>query len=171
MARESSVAPKERINVIFKPATGGAVEEIELPMKVVVLGDFLRRFDDRPLETRKPVPINKDNFNEVMAKQELVQEFSVRNRLTDDPDANMNVKLAYGSIRDFEPGNIIEQVPELRKLKDMRDALTSLKGPLGNMPAFRKRLEEMLKSKEQREKVLSEIKSGPESAREREETE
>ncbi|EGH49763.1 hypothetical protein PSYPI_48153, partial [Pseudomonas syringae pv. pisi str. 1704B] len=28
MAREGSVAPKERINVTFKPAVGGAQEEI-----------------------------------------------------------------------------------------------------------------------------------------------
>ncbi|RMR25888.1 hypothetical protein ALP89_04649 [Pseudomonas syringae pv. persicae] len=28
MAREGSVAPKERINVTFKPAIGGAQEEI-----------------------------------------------------------------------------------------------------------------------------------------------
>ena len=32
MAKEGSVAPKERINVTFKPATGGAQEEIELPL-------------------------------------------------------------------------------------------------------------------------------------------
>ena len=45
MAKDSSVAPKERINVTFKPATGGAQEEIELPMKVMVVGDFLQRHD------------------------------------------------------------------------------------------------------------------------------
>ena len=31
MAKEGSVAPKERINVTFKPSTGAAQEEIELP--------------------------------------------------------------------------------------------------------------------------------------------
>ncbi len=30
MAKEGSVAPKERINVTFKPATGNAQEEVEL---------------------------------------------------------------------------------------------------------------------------------------------
>ena len=38
MAKEGSVAPKERINVTFKPATGGAQEELELPLKLMVLG-------------------------------------------------------------------------------------------------------------------------------------
>ena len=35
MAKEGSVAPKERINITFKPATGGAQEEIELPLGVL----------------------------------------------------------------------------------------------------------------------------------------
>ena len=49
MAKEGSVAPKERINVTFKPATGGAQEEIELPLKLMVLGDFTQRADDRKI--------------------------------------------------------------------------------------------------------------------------
>ena len=37
MAKEGSVAPKERINVTFKPATGGAQEEIELEQAGLLL--------------------------------------------------------------------------------------------------------------------------------------
>ena len=32
MAKEASVAPKERINIVYKPATGNAQAEIELPL-------------------------------------------------------------------------------------------------------------------------------------------
>ena len=49
MAKEASVAPRERINIVYKPATGGAQEEIELPLKHLVMGDFTFRKDDRPL--------------------------------------------------------------------------------------------------------------------------
>jgi len=55
MAKEGSVAPKERINVTFKPSTGGAQEELELPLKLMVLGDFTQRPDDRKIEDRKPI--------------------------------------------------------------------------------------------------------------------
>ena len=158
MARESSIAPKERINVTFKPATGGAVEEIELPMKVTVLGDFIQRWDPRSIQDRKPVGINKNNFSEVMAKQNLALDLSVPDRLREDDDSReISVKLNIGSMRDFEPGNIIEQVPELQKMKQLRDALVSLKGPLGNMPTFRAALEEVLKNPVQREKIMQEV--------------
>ncbi|NVL25105.1 hypothetical protein F2S68_22585 [Pseudomonas syringae pv. actinidiae] len=81
MAREGSVAPKERINVTFKPAIGGAQEEIELPLKLLVLGDFIQRVDERKLEDRKSISIDKNNFDDVMAKQALELTLSVPNRL------------------------------------------------------------------------------------------
>ena len=66
MAKEGSVAPRERVNIIYKPATGDAKEEKELPLKMMVMGDFTGRPDDRPLEDRKPINVDKDNFSDVM---------------------------------------------------------------------------------------------------------
>lgn len=158
MAREASAAPKERINVTFKPATGGAQEEIELPLKVTVLGDFRHRHDDRHLLDRKPVKVNRNNFADVMAKQDLSMEFAVPRKLKDsDSDVDMQVKLNIGNMRDFEPESIIHQVPELHQLDMLRQALVSLKGPLGNLPAFRKTLEDILKDPRQREAILREV--------------
>lgn len=107
MVKESSLAPKERINVTFRPATGGAQEEIELPLKVMVTGDFLQRYDARPLTERKPVSVNKNNFADVLAKQNLSLQLTVRNRLTDreDPD-DLPVNLSFESLRDFEPEGV-----------------------------------------------------------------
>ncbi|MDR2573362.1 MAG: type VI secretion system contractile sheath small subunit [Desulfovibrio sp.] len=156
--REASVAPKERINVTFKPATGGAVEEIELPMKVMVLGDFLQRHDPRTLPDRKPVSINKNNFAEVMAKQELKLDLAIPNVLQDEESEDeVRVRLNVESMRDFEPGSILEQIPETNKLLRIREALTALKGPMGNMPTFRKALEDVLKDPRQREEIQREL--------------
>ena len=86
MAKEGSVAPKERINVTFKPATGGAQEEIELPLKILSIGDYTHRRDERKVEDRKPISIDKMTFDEVLAKQELELTLSVPNRLQVDSD-------------------------------------------------------------------------------------
>ena len=69
MAKEGSVAPKERVNIVYKPATGDAQEEVELPLKMLMIGDFTQRPDPRPLEDRKPINVDKDNFSKVMAEQ------------------------------------------------------------------------------------------------------
>jgi type VI secretion system protein ImpB len=158
MAKDSSIAPKERINVTFKPATDGAQAEIELPMKVMVVGDFLQRHDPRNLSDRNPVSINKQNFEEVLAKQELSLQISVPNRLRDNgADTDIPVSLEFKAMKDFEPAGIAEQVPEMRKLLQLRDALVSLKGPMGNIPAFRKAIEEVLADDRQREMIMKEL--------------
>ena len=43
--KEGSVAPRERVNIVYKPATGGAQEEKELPLKLLDVGDELHRQD------------------------------------------------------------------------------------------------------------------------------
>src|SRR3990167_8025647 len=117
MAKEGSVAPKERINVTFKPATGGAQEEIELPLKLMVLGDFTQRADDRKIEDRKPISIDKNSFDEVLAKQELNLTFAVPNRLQDDAEGDdMAVQLRINSMKDFNPANLVDQVGRVEVL-------------------------------------------------------
>ena len=157
MAKEGSVAPKERINVTFKPATGNAQEEIELPLKLMVLGDFTQRADDRKIEERKPISIDKNSFDEVLAKQELSLTFSVPNRLQEGAEDDLAVQLRIDSMKDFNPASLVEQVPELKKLMALREALVALKGPLGNAPAFRKAIESVLADPDARDRVLNEL--------------
>ncbi|WP_185267969.1 type VI secretion system contractile sheath small subunit [Halopseudomonas xiamenensis] len=158
MAKDGSVAPKERVNVTFSPDTNGAQEEIELPLKLMVLGDFTQREDERKIEERQPISIDKHNFDEVLAKQELNLSFNVPNRLQDDAeDEDLAVNLRINSMKDFNPANLVEQVPELHKLMELRDALVALKGPLGNAPAFRKAIESVLSDDDSRERMLNEL--------------
>ncbi len=81
MAKESSVAPRERVNIVYRPATGDAKEEVELPLKLLIMGDFTGKPDDRPLEERDPVNIDKDNFNEVLKAQNLGLKLTVGDKL------------------------------------------------------------------------------------------
>ncbi|MHB9801217.1 type VI secretion system contractile sheath small subunit [Pseudomonas sp. MT3] len=158
MAKEGSVAPKERVNITFKPATGNAQEELELPLKLLVLGDFTQRADDRKVEDRKPIGIDKNNFDEVLAKQELSLTLNVPNRLQDEAAGEeLGVALKVNSMKDFNPASLVEQVPELKKLMELRDALVALKGPLGNAPAFRKAIESVLADDDSRDRVLGEL--------------
>jgi type VI secretion system protein ImpB len=158
MAKEGSVAPKERINVTFKPATGNAQEEIELPLKLMVLGDFTHRADDRKVEERKPISIDKNNFDDVLNQQKISLTISVPNRLQEEGGSDeLAIKLAIDSMKNFNPASLIEQVPELKKLMELRDALVALKGPLGNAPAFRKAIESVIEDDESRSRVLGEL--------------
>lgn len=160
MGKEGSVAPQERVNITYKPATGDAQEEVELPLKMLFMGDYTGRPDSRPLEERKPVNVDKDNFEQVLASQNLGLTLGVADRLSGDEGANLSVNLKFKKLADFGPDAIVNQVPELRKLMDLRGALTALKGPLGNVPAFRKKIQGLLDDGESREKLLTELGLG-----------
>ena len=166
MAKEGSVAPKERINIKYRSEQGGVQEQVELPFKMMVLGDFTQREDERVLEERKPISVDKDNFDEVLRNQKVNLDVSVPNRLTDEEDVEMGVSLRFDSIKDFTPENVARQVPELKKMLELREALVALKGPLGNVPAFRKAIESILKDEEQRKLVLGELKLNLDSNKE-----
>ena len=157
MAKEGSVAPKERINIVYSPATGDAKEEVELPLKLVVLGDFTGRQDDTPLEDRKKISVNKDNFGDVMKQQKLGVDINVADRLSGEQDGEMSLSLKFESLQDFSPEELVRQVPELSRMLELREALTALKGPLGNVPAFRKLIQSALGDDEAREKLLKEL--------------
>lgn len=156
MAQEGSVAPRERVNIVYKPATG-VDEEKELPLKLVMLGDYSQRSDDTPLEDRSPVNIDKDNFNDVMKGMKLSLDANVQNVLSEEEGAQMPVSLKFNHINDFGPEAIVKQVPELNKLLQLRTALLALKGPLGNVPGFRKKIMEIMSDEAARNKLLGEL--------------
>jgi type VI secretion system protein ImpB len=157
MAKETSVAPRERVNIVYRPATGDAKEEVELPLKMLVLGDFTFRPDDRRVEDREPINVDKDNFNEVLKAQDMNVSVTVPNKLSGEPDEEMNVTLKFESIKDFGPEAITKNTPELNQLLELRKALTSLKGPLSNVPGFRKKIQELVKDDATKEQLLKEL--------------
>ena len=158
MSKEASVAPKERVNITYKPATGNAKEEVELPLKMLMMGDFTQRPDPRPLEDRKPINVDKDNFQKVMSEQKLAVSFAVKDKLSEgDAEGELNVNLKFRRLSDMEPEAIATQVPELKKLLDLRAALTALKGPLGNEKAFRNKIQQILGDPGQRNRLINEL--------------
>lgn len=159
MAKDGSVAPKERINIKYVPATGDQQAEIELPLRLMVVGDFKGHGEELPVEERDAVRIDKTTFAPVMEKAGLKVNLTVDDHLSDDggDDATLPVELKFASLQDFSPDNIAANVPELNKLLELREALVALKGPLGNVPAFRAKLQELLDDEQAREKLASEL--------------
>lgn len=157
MAKEGSVAPQERVNITYKPATGNASAEVELPLKMLFMGDYTGRPDPRPLEDRKPISIDKDNFTQVLGEQNLSLNLTVPDVLSGEKDASMNLNLKFKKLSDFGPEAIAEQVPQLKKLLELRQALTALKGPLGNVPTFRRKIQSLLADPAARDKVMAEL--------------
>ncbi len=155
--QEESVAPKERVNITYRPATGDAKEEVELPLKLLVIGDFTLAKDERSVEERDPINIDKDNFNDVLKAQNLSLDIKVPNTITGKEDDELALGLKFSSLKDFDPDSIVQHVPELKKMMELRDAIKAMKGPLGNVPEFRKRIQAIIDDPSLRDKIFKEM--------------
>lgn len=152
----TSVAPKERINISYRPATGDAKAQVELPFKALILSNFRTGEDPLPIQERQSISINRQNFDEVMGSMDLKLQFSVANHLNPD-DEELNVELSPRSLKDLEPDQLAQAIPALKQTLELREALKALKGPLGNTPAMRKSIQVMLEDQNQRKQLLAEL--------------
>jgi len=123
----------------------------------MVMGDFNPKEEFTTVEDRKPINVTNNNFNDVLKEQNITIDISVPNQLSDDEEATIQTSLHIASMKDFTPENIVDQVDELKKLKELRNALMSLKGPLGNIPAFRKAIAGAISNPEEAKKLLAEL--------------
>ena len=93
-----------------------------------------------------------------MKAQNLALSMTVPNKLDPaNPNGMLAVNLKFNSLDDFTPDNIVSNVPELTKLLELRGALKALKGPLGNVPDFRNKLQSLVTDPATRAKLLTEL--------------
>lgn len=151
------IAPKERVNIKFQPKTGNQTAEVELPLNLLVTGNLTGGADETPLDERQPVAISRNTFNAVLEQAGIGRDFSVPSALSETPDASMNINLKVKSLADLSPDNIAAQVPEMRKMLELREALVALRGPMGNIPAFRAQLKALLDDETSREQLIAEL--------------
>jgi type VI secretion system protein ImpB len=162
MGKDVSIAPKERINIVYRSSTGDVEESVELPMKTLVVGKFKTDQDVTPLSERSVINVNKNNFDEVLKEQKLKLSINVDDRLSSKAEDSeekpqIPVNLNFNSIADFSPDGIVSQVPNLQKLIELRNALKTLKSPIGNVPEFKKRLVEIMKDPAAKEQLIKEL--------------
>lgn len=135
--------PKARVNLKLDLHTGVASKKTELPLKLLVAGDFSHGAEHRPLSEREKVNINKNNMNSVLAEFSPSVSMAVENTLAGDGSENA-ISLAFRDMKDFEPEQVARQIPQLKAMLAMRNLLRDLKSNLMDNAAFRRELEKIL---------------------------
>ncbi|MHC8305760.1 type VI secretion system contractile sheath small subunit [Pseudomonas sp. PB3P13] len=136
--------PKARINIKLDLHTGGAQKKVELPLKLMVMGDYSNGREQRPLSERAKIDVNKINFDSVLGEFAPGLKLAVNNTLSDEA-SDTCVELSFQSMNDFEPEQVARQIPQLRALLAMRNLLRDLKSNLLDNVTFRHELERILK--------------------------
>jgi type VI secretion system protein ImpB len=154
---------KPRVHITYQVETEGAAVVRELPFVVGVMGDFSGDPTEplKPLKDRKFIQIDRDNFNDVMARMTPGLNLKVENTLKGD-GSEMGVNLKFKSISDFEPAKVVEQVEPLKKLMDTRNKLRDLMSKVDRSEELEQVLDRVLQNNEDLKKLSESLGVKPE---------
>jgi type VI secretion system protein ImpB len=155
MSRKDSVQKRlqkvraPRVQMTYDVEIGDAIETKELPFVMGVVGDFggNSEVEQKRLKDRKFVGIDRDNFDEVMKGVEPRAAFQVPNKLGEE-GSRFTVDLTFGSLEDFRPESVVQQVEPLRKLLEARTKLADLRNKLAGNDKLEDILNDVLSSTE-----------------------
>ena len=146
-----------RVQITYDVEVGGAFQKKELPLVVGVLADLSGK-PSQPLpklKDRKFVEIDRDNFNAVMAASTPRLAYQVPNKLT-KAGGFVNAELKFSTMEDFEPQNLVKQVPALKKLLEARGKLNDLLGKLDGNDDLDAKLQEIVANTDALKKIKTE---------------
>lgn len=151
-----SEIPPARVNIKLDIDKGGAQKKVELPFKMLVLGDFSQKGDTTRLVDRDKINVNKDNFNQVMESMDLGLNLSVENKINPG-GGDMKVDLKFKNMKSFDPIEIVKQVPQLSKLLAARNLVKDLKSNLMDNKEFRRKLEAIMQDQGAMDSLVAEL--------------
>ena len=162
--RNYAQVPEDKVRIVY-PIDFPERMDIEIPFKLLVLGDFTLTNDERFIEDREKTVINRENFNKVLDSMKICLRIQCPNRLSSRSfDENLNFEIKFTSLTDFSPDSLVKNIPELNEMIEKRSTLQVLKKYLVTNKLFRKIIRDFLKNidrevlrKQEFEKQLKEI--------------
>ena len=135
---------KPHVHITYEVFTNGAQEVKELPFVLGLMGDYAGDTKQKALKDRKFLEIDRDNFNDIMKRINPTLKFRVENTLAGD-GSEMPIQLKFENIKDFEPGAVVDQVPALRELLEVRNKLRDLASTVDRIDGAEELLADILK--------------------------
>jgi type VI secretion system protein ImpB len=157
MAKGPSKARESRVNIVIADKLKGGAEP-ELPFRIMVMGDYTMKQDNTPVYDRQLKDINKSNFDSVMQSYNLSLDVSVDNKISGKGEIGASLK--FGTLKDFRPEAIARQIPETKKLMELREAFKALRPKLGDKAAqqkFMSTLKKQVADPKTREDIMKKI--------------
>jgi len=115
-----------RVQIEYDVETYGAQKKVQIPFVMGVLADLAGKREDPlpPIEDRKMLTIDVDNFDSRMKALKPRVAFAVPNTLTGEGD--LKVDVTFENLDDFSPAAVARKVAGLDKLLEARTQLANL---------------------------------------------
>ena len=156
--------PKSRITLKYRTTINGQKEDVKLPFRMVVLGDFSQGSStDRQvdLDERQMRSVTGSNINELMRDMGMSISLEVNDKVSADGKGKMAIQLPITGMKSFNPDEIVNHVPKLQALLLLRKLLMEMQADIDNRKDLRRTIYELFSNKENLQKVLEsdELKS------------
>jgi len=145
--------PKSRITLTYRTAAGGEQEDVSLPFRLLLMGDYSNGTSkDRKVDLDQRAIRNLDGTNLDQAIKDMGMSFTfdVENKV--DPDGkDIKVTLPITSMKSFGPAEIAENIPKVKALLLLRKLLLEVQANLDNHKEFRKLIRVLAQTKSSEE--------------------
>ncbi len=133
---------------------------VELPFKILVVGDYSRRPDQPWVGERDLFTVTRETFDQRLAERAPTLALTAPDVLSPDAGAEVSLRLRFKSLKDFAPDGLARQIPAMCELLALRSALGAIKGPLGPTAMFRKAIDPLLADEPGRQRLRHELGIG-----------
>jgi len=115
----------DRVNLAYKTTIGGVEQEIELPFRLLVCGDFTCNEASQYLDGQQIHVISEKTLAPLFSKYKPSVSIQVENKLLQD-DSDLVLDYQFHSIEDFSPENIIAKTDVFMALQRFIASLEKL---------------------------------------------
>ena len=134
----------DRIDMVYRSSGPGGERDVELPFRVMVLGDFT--LDQRAAEAggQESLSVTGANLDAVMASLDIHLDLRVPDCLSDGGERPLDLSVPLRSIADFSPARLFANLPGLDGVRRLRNLLSDLREERVDATAFRAALGQLL---------------------------
>ena len=153
--------PKSRLTLRYKTEVNGQPEDMALPMRFLVTGDFSQGSSkDRQVDLDERDTRNMDGKNTaaVMKDMGISLNYSVSNKINPDKEEDLQVKIPFDSMKSFSPDQVAKNVPKIKGLLMLKELLQEVVSNVDNRKGYRKLLGELMGNEEALKKMMEELK-------------
>ena len=127
MASVPNADTNDRVNLVYETKIGDKSEMVELPFKVLVLGDFTLDERSEYFDDQLPIILTQESHNiDVIFKQlKPGLKIKIANKIQQD-DSELFVELSFTSLADFTPPQVLKNISWMGKLVAFTDTLAQV---------------------------------------------
>ncbi|WP_226647870.1 type VI secretion system contractile sheath small subunit [Microbulbifer variabilis] len=129
--------PKSRMTLRYKTDINGQPENLELPLRILIMGDFSGPNSKKvPLADRKIISFKGNNINPV------IEEMGIHVNVTDDDEKRHLIPIK--NVDSFHPFNVCKSITSLDDMVRSKRALNTLLSSINNSAKFREALKGLI---------------------------